>query len=71
MKDYDKAVADYGEAIRINPKHVVARVNRGLAWRLKNDYDKAITDYDEATRLDPRYAMAWYGRGVAWVLKAA
>jgi len=58
-KEYDKAIADYDEAIRLDPKYVPAYNNRGLAWAAKKDYDKAIADYDEIIRLDPKEASAW------------
>ena len=31
--DYDRAIADYNEAIRLNPKYALAYTNRGNAWR--------------------------------------
>ena len=30
--DLDRAIADYSEAIRVDPKHVTAYNNRGIAW---------------------------------------
>src|SRR5262249_37864389 len=60
-KDYDGAIADYNEAIRIDPSqaltyHVVAYVNRARIYSDKKDYDRAIADYSEAIRLDPKLA---------------
>ena len=64
--DYDRAIADYGEAIRINPKFALAYNNRGDAWRHKGDLDRAIADFDEAIRLDPAFALAYGNRGDSW-----
>ena len=55
---YDKAIADYGEAIRLDPKYAAAYNNRGIAWSAKSEYDMAIADYGEAIRLDPGLALA-------------
>ena len=44
----DKAIADYTEAIRLDPNHVEAYFSRGLVWGAKDDYDKAIADFTEA-----------------------
>ena len=33
--DYDRAIGDYGEAIRINPKSDVAFLRRSEAWTMK------------------------------------
>ena len=61
----DRAIADYNEAIRLDPKSLFAYNNRGNAYRAKGDNDHAITDYNEAIRLDPKYAFAYCGRGLA------
>ena len=31
--DYDRAIADYTEAIRLDPKYAIAYGNRGKAYR--------------------------------------
>ena len=67
--EYDRAIADYTEAIRLDPKHAAAFNNRGLAWTAKGEHDRAIADYTEAIRLDPKHAAAFYNRGNAWSAK--
>ena len=51
-KDYDKAIADYNEAIRLDPKDAWAHSERGSAYYEKKDFDQAIADHNEAIRLD-------------------
>jgi tetratricopeptide (TPR) repeat protein len=65
----DKAIADYTQAIRLNPTLQSAYYNRGISWNEEGDNDKAIADYSEAIRLDPFYADAYANRGKAWVDK--
>jgi tetratricopeptide (TPR) repeat protein len=62
----DKAIADFGEAIRLDPKFAQPYISRGLSWFLKKQYDKAIADFDEAIRLDPKNARAYVSRGLVW-----
>jgi tetratricopeptide (TPR) repeat protein len=62
-EDWDKAIADYTAALRINPNDVAAYVNRGNAYNNKGMYDQAIADCTAALRLDPNNAIAYYNRG--------
>lgn len=64
--DNDRAIADYSEAIRLNPKDVPAYNNRGTALRDKGDLDRAIANYNQAIRLDPNDVAAYNNRGNAW-----
>ena len=68
--DLDRAIADYSEAIRLEPEFSVFYNNRALVWRDKGDYDKAIADYDEAIRRDPGEIRAYANRGEIWRLGA-
>ena len=52
-KDYDRAIADYDAALKLDPKFQRAYNNRGAAWRGKGDRARALQDYAEAVRLDP------------------
>ena len=63
--DWDKAIADYSEAIQRDPKDAQVYGYRGLAYGYKGDWDKAIADYSEAIRLDPKAAWAYGCRGWA------
>ena len=63
--DYDRAIADYTQALRLDPD-AVRYTNRGNAYRNKGDNDRAIADYNDALRLDPNYARAYNQRGYAY-----
>jgi tetratricopeptide (TPR) repeat protein len=64
--EYEKAIKDFGWAIRLDPEYVDAYYNRGNAWCSKKEYGKAIQDFDEVIRLDPQYMRAFNSRGHAW-----
>ena len=59
------AIADYGEAIRLNPQFALAFNNRGVAHRLQGNLKRAVADLDEAIRLEPLFSLAMYNRGLA------
>jgi len=49
--EYDRAIADFTEAIRLDPKCGSAYRGRGNAYKEKGDSDKARADFDQAKRL--------------------
>jgi tetratricopeptide (TPR) repeat protein len=67
--DYDRAIADYNQAIKLNAKFASAYNNRGVAYDKKGDYDRAILDYDQAIKLRPS-AEGYFNRGNAQLGKA-
>ncbi|MEQ1775521.1 MAG: tetratricopeptide repeat protein [Burkholderiales bacterium] len=62
-KDFDRAIADYTEAIKINADYREAFNNRGNAHRNKKDYDRAIEDYEQAIRIAPKRGLYHRNRG--------
>jgi tetratricopeptide (TPR) repeat protein len=62
----EKAIADYDEAIRLDPKQAAAHANRGIAWQKLGRYDIASADWKEAIRLDPKNVNAHCA--LAWLL---
>lgn len=63
--EYDRAIADFDRALRIDSSDAPTFHNRGFAWLSKREFGKALADFDAAIRLDPRYAFAYNNRGVA------
>ena len=69
--DYDKAIADSNEAIKLNKTYAKAYNNRGVALSRKRDYDKAIADFNQAIKLNPKDASAYFNRAHALEAKGA
>src|SRR5262249_16119380 len=65
-KDYDGAIADYDEALKLDPLYALAWMNRGSARQGKGEYAQALADFAEATRLNPKAPEGYAHR--AWVL---
>lgn len=63
---YQKAVAYFDEAIRIDPKFVLAYYNRGVALQQLGQEQRAIKDYTAVLRLEPYLADAYASRGTAY-----
>ncbi len=66
---WDRAIADYDEAIRLKPDLARAFSNRGNIYRKKGRFDQAIRDYDEAIRLKPDNAQVFADRGLSYEKK--
>ncbi len=62
-KEYDLALSDYNEAIRLDSHNETAYYNRGLVWEISCQYDKALADYNQAIKLNPNYPSAYRNRG--------
>jgi tetratricopeptide (TPR) repeat protein len=48
LRAYDRAIADFSEAIRRDPQVPTARANRGLLLAYQGHYEKAISDLTQA-----------------------
>ncbi|RUA06028.1 MAG: hypothetical protein DSY43_03200 [Gammaproteobacteria bacterium] len=66
LKQFEKAIEDYDEAIALKPKYADAFCNRGAAYTHLKQPEKAIEDYDKAIALKPKHAKAFYNRGNAY-----
>lgn len=66
LRDPAKAVADYTQALDLDPGFAMTWHNRGLVFAALGDWRRAIDDYDQALERDPAFGTAWGSRGVAW-----
>jgi hypothetical protein len=68
LKDYDNAIADFNESLKLKPNDPDTLGNRGDAYRDKGDHDRALDDYNLTVRLAPtpeNYNGRCYGRAAA------
>jgi tetratricopeptide (TPR) repeat protein len=65
-KDFDSAIRELNEAIRLNPKSASMYIKRGDAYSKKNDYDRAIANYAEAIKLEPT-VVGYNSRGINYL----
>ena len=70
-RDLDRAIAEFEEAIRIDPQNAKAFLGRGMVWYQKKEYDRAMADYDAAITINPQYASAFDNRGRVWLDRGA
>jgi Flp pilus assembly protein TadD len=63
--DGDGAIAEYCEALRLNPKDELAHEGLGSVYTKKRDWDGAIAEYREMVRLNSNNEGAHFGLGVA------
>jgi tetratricopeptide (TPR) repeat protein len=60
--DLNGAMADYNQALKLNPKAGGAYIGRGNVRFTKGDLDGAIADYNQALRLNPKLAVGYNNR---------
>ncbi len=65
-EEFEQALADYNQAIQLNPKYADAYNNRGIVYRKQGKYDLALADYNQAIQLNPKYADAYNNRGIVY-----
>jgi cytochrome c-type biogenesis protein CcmH/NrfG len=66
---YEKAVASYTEAIRLEPQNDGAMFDRGLARWQNSEPKQAAQDFSQAIQVNPKNDNAY--NGLAWALSTA
>lgn len=64
--DYEHAIADTGEAIKLKPDDARGYAARGNYRNANNEFDKAAVDLSEAIRLQPDLVNAYAQRAYAY-----
>jgi tetratricopeptide (TPR) repeat protein len=67
--DFDGAIGDYGQALRLDPADPDYLNSRAAAYEGKKDIDRALADYNEAIKTNPNSIYAYNNRGAAFQRK--
>ncbi|MCX4780934.1 tetratricopeptide repeat protein [Streptomyces sp. NBC_01264] len=65
-EDYVQAVADYTQALALDPGAVRAHLGRALTHLLTSSDDEAIADYTRVIEVDPGHASSLIDRGMLY-----
>src|SRR5262249_23329378 len=57
LKQDERAIEKYTQAIRIEPIFIEAHHNLGVIYMSRNQYDKAIESFKEVLRFEPKYVL--------------
>lgn len=66
-KQYDKAIADFSESLRLQPQNAGALNNRGQTRYLMEDYKAAVQDYTAAIAIDAKNPLVLNNRALAYL----
>jgi len=63
--NYEMAIQNFTEAIRLDPNYYLAYSWRGLIYYFEDKLDEAIIDFDQSIRLNPSsYDLRWRGEAL-------
>ena len=65
----DKALAEFNEALRLNPQSHDAKTGLSSTLLLNGEIDKAVEILNEALRVNPHPQMTYYKLGIAYEMK--
>lgn len=70
-EDYDKAIAHFQTAIKMNSKLAIAHYNLGCTYLEVKEYPKAISAFGKAVTANHKLKEAYYNLGIAHLRKGA
>ncbi|MFQ5933127.1 MAG: tetratricopeptide repeat protein [Dehalococcoidia bacterium] len=66
--DFQNAILDFTEALRLAPEFYQAYYNRGITYNKLKQYQQAIDDFTRALELNPSYAAAYANRAFSYTI---
>lgn len=69
LRQYDSALADHNESVRLSPTVAFPVSMRGAYYYNRGSYDEAMPDFDQTLRIDPRFTDALLNRGAIYLFR--
>lgn len=66
MRNYEQAIFEYTQAIKLDPYYAEAYNNLAAAHLMMNNYGQAVSDGTRAIELAPDFVAAYVNRGIAF-----
>jgi len=66
---YDQAIQDFDQSLKIDPNYEKSYMNRGNSYLNKQQYDRALRDYDQYVRLKPNDPDGYSNRAITYARK--
>jgi len=66
--NFQRAIEDFTEAIRLKPDFSTAHYNRGVTYNKLERYQEAVIDFTNVITLNPAHQGAYVNRAVAYIL---
>lgn len=63
-REFDEALEDYNEAVRLDGSFAPSYNNRGVVYAAIEEYDVALADFNRALDMDSNYPPAYINRGI-------
>ncbi len=67
--EYDPAIADLSQVVKLAPNDAEAFDQRGFDYFGKQDFDQALADFNRSISLDPKSFRAYQNRGAVYNAK--
>lgn len=69
LGEYDKAIENYHQSIKINPKNSITYNSLGCLYRNYKQWEDSINAFNIAIELDPLYSSAYRNLGLLYLLQ--
>lgn len=64
---YTQIIADYDNALRLNPRLIYAWYNKGAIYYELQDFTSALNCYSQSIEINPDFGQAYFNRGLVYL----